>query len=109
LTPFAANPLYDSNGEIPEAPRGSGFETTNGQRTRSDAEVGINVRVDYSFYFGEQRLVISGDIFNAFNNQYVAQYTQDTETQFQVNQPDFGRPWQYNDPLQFRIGARFEF
>ena len=38
LTAFAANPLYDSDGEIPEAPRGSGIETADdGFRTRTGA------------------------------------------------------------------------
>jgi len=34
LTAFAANPVYKSDGEIPETPRGAGFETVDGFRDR---------------------------------------------------------------------------
>ena len=110
LTAFAANPLYDSSGEIPEAPRGSGIETTdNGFRERTDAEVDLNFNASYSIYFGEQRLVLIADFFNLFNNQYVSQYTQNTQIGYLVPEPDYGRPWEYADPLQMRLGVRFEF
>jgi hypothetical protein len=110
LTPFAANPAYDSDGEIPEAPRGSGIETTdNGFQERTDAEFNLNLNASYSLYFGEQRLVLIADLFNLFNNQYVTQYTQNTEISFQSPEVDYGRVWEYADPFQLRVGARFEF
>jgi hypothetical protein len=110
LTPFAANPAYDSDGEIPEAPRGSGIETVDdGFRERTDAEVNLNFNASYSIYFGQQRLVLIADFFNLFNNQYVAQYTQNTEISFQSPLVDYGRPWEYADPFQMRAGVRFEF
>ena len=109
LTPFAANPAYDSAGEIPEAPRGSGIETVDGLKERTDAEANLNFNASYSIYFGEQRLVLIADIFNLFNNQYATEYVQDTELSFQVPHDDFGRIWEYADPFQLRFGVRFEF
>ena len=109
LTPFAANPAYDSAGEIPEAPRGSGIETVDGFKERTDAEANLNFNASYSIYFGEQRLVLIADLFNLFNNQYATEYVQDTELSFQVPHDDFGRIWEYADPFQLRFGVRFEF
>ena len=39
LTALAAHPVYGNSGEIPEGPRGSGFETIDGFRTRTQAAI----------------------------------------------------------------------
>ena len=47
LTALAANPVYDSDGEIPETPRGAGFETADGFRDRTPWTSTFDVHVDY--------------------------------------------------------------
>jgi hypothetical protein len=109
LTPFAANPLYESDGEIAAAPRGDGIETPDGFRERADTQFDVNLHADYSFSFGSQRLVLIADVFNLFNTQYATSYVQDLELAFLAPDPDYGRAWNYADPLTMRVGARFEF
>ena len=54
------------------------------------------------------------DIFNLFNRQIALDYDPNTETTFQVANPDFGDPSRFNlsqleTPRQMRIGIRYEF
>jgi hypothetical protein len=110
LTALAANPVYRSDGEIPEGPRGSGFETIDGFRTRSEIEQAIDLHADYSFRLpGDKRITLLADVFNLFDTQNVLDYDNFTETTFGVLNPDFGRPILYQLPRQVRFGARFEF
>jgi hypothetical protein len=110
LTPLAANPVYRNNGEIPEGPRGSGFETLDGFRDRSEIEQEIDLHADYSFNLpGDRRLTLLADVFNLFDTQNVLDYDNYTESTFGVLNPDFGRPIQYQLPRRVRFGARFEF
>lgn len=109
LTPFAANPLYESDGEIAAAPRGDGIETPDGLKKRGDAQFDVNFHADYAIGFGSQRFVLLADIFNLFNTQYATNYVQDTELAFLAPDPDYGRVWRYAEPLTMRVGARFEF
>jgi outer membrane receptor protein involved in Fe transport len=110
LTAMAANPVYDSAGEIPEGPRGSGMQTENGFRTRTPWQSSTDVHIDYGFKFGGQRrLVVLGDVFNLFNQQRVLGYDYYTEIGFQVPDANFGRIVAYQNPLTLRLGARFEF
>jgi len=117
LTPLAASPAYTNEGEIPEGPRGSGFETVDGFRTREQNEFSLDLQVRYEIPFGEQTLVLIADMFNLFNSQQVIRYKNYTDLEFEVPDPDFGRPGfagtvsgtGYQDPRRIRLGVRFEF
>ena len=109
LTPLAANPAYRSDGEIPEAPRGSGIETQDGFRTRTPAEVAFDLHLDYGLPIAGRRLRLIADVFNLFDQQRVTDYDNYTESTFGALNPDFGRIIEYQTPRQVRIGARFEF
>jgi hypothetical protein len=116
LTSLAANPNYGNGGEIPETPRGDGFQTANGFQTRTPFEYDTSLHADYAFKFGGQRLVVLADVFNIFNLQRVTNYDNFAETAFGVANPNFGLPVselvagpQYQTPRQIRFGARFEF
>lgn len=110
LTPFAANPFYDSDGEIPEAPRGSGLETEDGFRKRTPREVTFDAHADYTLRLGgDRRIVLMADGFNLTNRQSALNYDQNTETGFGRPDPDFGRIIQYANPMRIRVGARFEW
>jgi hypothetical protein len=109
LTALAANPAYDSSGEIPETPRGEGFETEDGFRDRAPIESSIDVHLDYALRFGTRRLVLLLDAFNLFDRQGVLDYDNYTEASFAVPNPDVGRAFIYQNPRQVRIGVRFQF
>jgi len=110
LTALAANPVYQNAGEIPTTPRGAGFQTVDGFKTRTPVVSTVDFHADYPLQFGgNRRLVLMGDVFNLFNRQTVTQYDNYTESQFTVPNPDFGSIIAYQVPIQVRIGARFEF
>jgi hypothetical protein len=109
LTALAANPAYDSPGEIPETPRGEGFQTADGFKTRTPVESSVDVHLDYRVPLGTNRLVLLADVFNLFNQQTVINYDNYTEQSFHSENPDFGRPYRYQTPLQVRLGLRFQF
>jgi hypothetical protein len=116
LTSLAANPNYTNGGEIPETPRGDGFQTVDGVKTRTPFEYNTSIHADYAFKFGGQRLVVLADVFNLFNLQRVTGYDNFDELQLGVANPNFGLPVseivagpQIQTPRQIRFGARFEF
>ena len=109
LTAFAANPVYDSAGEIPLTPRGDGFQTEEGLRVRAPIESEIHVHADYGFRFGGRRLVLLADVFNLFDRQSELEYDDWTEISFGSANPDFGRILAYQTPRQIRLGLRYEF
>jgi len=119
LTPLAANPNpnYQGGGEIPEGPRGSGFQTADGFRTRTPFLADVNVHADWTLGTGGGRkLTLIGDVFNLFNLQTVLDYDNFTETTFGSPNPNFGLPTsrvvagpQYQTPLQVRLGIRYAF
>ena len=115
LTALAAHPVYGNSGEIPEGPRGSGFETIDGFRTRTRPQYTAAVHADYRLKISNaQRVVLLADVFNLFNQQRAVDYDPDTQTSFPVLNPDFGQPSRANlaqlqTPRQLRLGVRFEF
>jgi hypothetical protein len=110
LTAMAANPVYDSAGEIPETPRGQGFQTEQGFKKRTPVQSSLDVHGDYGFKFGgARRLVVLADVFNLFNQQAVTDYDYYTEVAFQQANPNFGRIIAYQNPRTARFGLRFEF
>jgi len=119
LTALAANPAYASGGEIPEGPRGSGFETVDGFRTRNKPDLSFDAQIRYDIPFGGggQRLQLIADIFNLFNTQNVIRYVNFTDLEAGVPNVDFGKPGYsstvsrsgYQDPFHMRLGIRFEF
>ncbi len=115
LTAFAAHPVYGNAGEIPEGPRGSGFETVDGFRTRTKPGYTTAVHADYHVTIHKaQRVVLLADVFNLFNQQQAVDYDPDTQTSFPVLNPDFGQASRANlaqlqTPRQVRLGLRYEF
>jgi len=117
LTALAANPSYTNAGEIPEAPRGSGFQTSDGFRTRAPFQFDSSMHADYSFRVGgNRRIVLLADVFNLLNTQRIYDYNNWTETSFGALNPDFGQPYSavlglpaYQTPRQLRVGARVDF
>jgi len=119
LTPFAANPVYDSGGEIPTAPRGSGIQTVDGFKTRTPFLTTVDLQASYRLALGKTRAItLVADLFNLFNERKVTGYDQWTQLGFQVANPDFGlpvtellsgRPPQFQAPFEMRVGARLTF
>jgi hypothetical protein len=110
LTALAANPVYESAGEIPETPRGAGFDTVDGFRTRTPWETRFDLHADYAFpLFGNRDLRLILDVFNLFDTQEAMDYDNYTEVQFLVPNPDFGRIIAYQPPREVRVGARFSW
>jgi hypothetical protein len=111
LTALAANPVYDSDGEIPEAPRGSGIDTVDGFRERTPWRTGIDLHADYAVapFGGDRRVLLLADVFNVFNRRAALDYDNYTEPAFGVLNPDFGRVIDYQQPISARVGVRLEF
>ncbi len=115
LTALAANPAYGSAGEIPDAPRGSGFETVDGFKTRTPFGYDTSLHADYGIQFaGNRRVVLVADVFNLFNTQRVLDYDPDIQTSFPAANPDFGDASRFNlaqlqTPRQVRFGVRLQF
>ena len=116
LTPLAANPNYRTAGEIPEGPRGSGFETVDGFKTRTPFFSEVNLHVDYALGFGGgRRITFIGDLFNLFNQKTVLDYNNFTESTFSSPNPNFGQPRSLADgpaiqaPFGVRLGVRYSF
>ena len=110
LTALAANPVFDNGGEIPEGPRGSGIQTVNGFKHRTDFEYNVDLHADYAFRLpGGKRIQAIVDVFNLFDIDQVTAFDNFTELSFSVPNPDFGKIRGFQDPLQVRIGARFHF
>jgi outer membrane receptor protein involved in Fe transport len=116
LTAMAANPNYQSPGEIPLTPRGAGFDTVDGFKKRTPWESAINAHIDYAFGGSVRRVVLLMDVFNLGNLQRVTGYNYYSEYPlFGTPNPDFGQIGNpvtrvgYQTPQQIRLGARFEF
>lgn len=116
LTPLAANPQYDNAGEIPTAPRGSGFETMDGFKTRTPFEFQLDAQASYVMRFGGRKITLLADAFNLLNLRRTIDYDSFVDQSFQVANPDFGLPVSslvagpaFQAPFALRIGARFEF
>jgi hypothetical protein len=116
LTPFTSNPNYQSGGEIPLGPRGSGFQTVDGFKERSPFETALDLHVDYALKFGNQKVILIADVFNVLDRQEPTDYDNWDETSLTVANPDFGQPsaggssfTAFQTPRQIRLGARFEW
>jgi hypothetical protein len=118
LTGFAASPVYQNGGEIPLTPRGAGFETSDGFRTRTPFTTTLDGHAAYSLKAGGGRSVsLIADVFNIFNKQAAVDYDSWYETTFGSLNADYGvagassvvAGQQFLPPRQLRVGARFEF
>jgi hypothetical protein len=119
FTPFAANPNYGSDGEIPTAARGSGIQTIDGFLKRSPFESQVDLQASYAIRTGgERRVTFLADVFNLFNQRRVLYYSQNTQLDNNVPNPDYGKPVDTNlsgnpprfqTPFNMRVGVRFEF
>jgi carboxypeptidase family protein/TonB-dependent receptor-like protein len=119
FTPFAANPNYGSDGEIPTAARGTGIQTIDGFMKRSPFESQVDLQASYAVRMaGERRVTFLADVFNLFNERRVTYYSQNTQLDNNVVNPDYGKPVntnlsgnppQFQAPFNMRVGVRFEF
>jgi len=117
LTAMAANPNYQSGGEIPLTARGAGFNTIDGFKTRSPFESQADFQASYSINFGGARKVtLLADMFNLFNTRRVIDYDSWNELSPDNPNDDFGKPIsqiiagpQFQTPRQIRFGARLAF
>ena len=117
LTAMAALPAYGNSGEIPLTPRGEGFQTVDGFRTRTPAEWQVDLQASYSLNLGSvRRVTFLADAFNIFNIRRPIDYNAAVEDTFGSQNPDFGTitsdnvaGQMYQVPFQLRVGARFEF
>ncbi len=117
LTALAANPNYTNGGEIPLTPRGEGFETIDGFKTRTPIQKQIDLQASYAVKLGGvRRFTVLADIFNLFDTKATLDYDNYAELEFGTPNPDFGKPIsqnvagpQFQTPRQIRLGARFEF
>jgi hypothetical protein len=119
LTAMAANPVYDSAGEIPVTLRGAGIQTIDGFMERTPFESQVDLQAAWALKLnGNRRLTFMADVFNLFNEKRILNYDQDTEIGAGTANPDFGKPVnsllggnpaQYQTPITLRVGARFEF
>jgi len=114
---MAANPNYQSGGEIPLTARGAGFNTIDGFKTRSPFESQADFQASYSINFGGARKVtLLADMFNLFNTRRVIDYDSWNELSPDNPNDDFGKPIsqiiagpQFQTPRQIRFGARLAF
>ncbi len=61
LTPMAANPVYDSPGEIPVAARGTGIQTIDGFMERTPFESQVDLQAAWSLEdLGSQQADVHG-------------------------------------------------
>ncbi len=117
LTALAAHPIYGGGGEIPLTPRGTGFQTSDGFRTRTPWTKPVNLGAAYTLKLGGGNLMLLADAFNVFNTQTVLDYDAFSEIAFTVPNPDFGKAGtsgvlggqQFTAPRQLRVGVRYEF
>ena len=59
LTALAANPVYNSPGEIPESVRGAGFDTIDGFLTRTPTQYDTAIHADYRLRVGRNEHVVA--------------------------------------------------
>jgi hypothetical protein len=116
LTALAGNSWYGNGGEIPETPRGEGFETVDGFKKRTPMEFQVDMQASYNLRLGERRITLLADAFNLFNLRRTIDYNTYTELIFGEPNPDFGTPTSQNvsgqmfqQPFSLRLGARFEW
>jgi hypothetical protein len=108
LTPTAADAVYNRQGFIPEAPRGSGIETEDGFKRRTPTVVSLDLHVDHAFRLPVGRLTVIADVFNVLDRQTPLMYDQNTQLDFGTDNPDLGRVVAYQEPRRVRLGVRFE-
>jgi hypothetical protein len=116
LTALAGNSWYGNGGEIPETPRGEGFDTIDGFKERTPVEFQVDMQASYNLRIGERRITLLADAFNLFNLRRTIDYNTYTELIFGEPNPDFGTPTSQNvsgqmfqQPFSLRLGARFEW
>jgi hypothetical protein len=122
LTALASNRVFGNSSEIPEGPRGSGFETKNdGFRERTETEYNVDFHADYAFRLPNGlRIKAILDVFNLFDIDRVVAFDPRTELGAggPGNQnPDFGAAGSngqsalaaIQQPVAARAGFRFEF
>ena len=117
LTALAANPVYANAGEIPMTLRGDGFETVDGFKRRTPAEIAVDLHADYRLGVAGRRVLLLADVFNLFNRQSALDYDNWFETTVGTLNPNFGYPVNgggastasFQPPLSVRLGMRFDW
>ena len=116
LTALAANPVYDEPYEIPETLRGAGFQTTDGFRSRAQAEVLLDLHLDYTIRFGKGAGWCSSPTSSTCSTIVIPSATTReprspsacrTRTSARPNPADPTNP--FGPPRQVRLGARLEW
>src|SRR5262249_52871439 len=82
LTAFAAHPAYSVPGEIPLTPRGAGFQTSEGFRTRTPWTRPVSAGASYALKTRGQTVTFVADAFNVFNTQTIVDYNSYSELSF---------------------------
>jgi hypothetical protein len=117
LTALAAMPAYGNDSEIPLTPRGDGFETVDGFKTRTPAIWEVDMQASYAIPMGgNRRVTLLADAFNLFNVRSATEYNAAVESVFGATNPNFGTVssenvagQMYHQPFRLRLGARMEF
>ena len=114
---MAANPNYDSAGEIPVTVRGAGIDTVDGFRERAPMDFQVDFHTDYTVRAYSRRFVVSADMFNLFNRREPDNYDYCSDSGFNAPNANFGYPISgctlsfpsFQAPFAIRLGVRFEF
>ncbi|HTM34209.1 MAG TPA: TonB-dependent receptor [Vicinamibacterales bacterium] len=118
LTALEGLSPYGNTGEVPLTPRGGGFQTVDGFKTRTPFESQVDLQGSYSINMGNNdRLTLLADMFNLFNLRRTLDYNNNIDFPvFGVPNPNFGTPTsanvagqQFQRPFQLRLGIRYAF
>ena len=107
--------MYGNGGEIPEAPRGSGFQTIDGFQTRTPFVYDTAVHADYGIKVTQSQRVVWWPTCSISSMRSGRSTT--TRTLRRASRslnPDLGQPSRFNlaqlqTPRQIRLGVRVEF
>ena len=118
LTALEGLSAYGNTGEVPLTPRGEGFQTVDGFKTRTPFESQVDVQASYSINVGtDDRLTLLADVFNLFNQRRTIDYNNNIDFPvFGTPNPNFGTPTsanvagqQFQRPFNMRLGIRYAF
>jgi hypothetical protein len=102
LSKFGAHPAYLNAGEVPIGGRGS--------QGRTPFFTQLDLHADYPWQMSERmKLSFIADFFNVFNRKTLRLSSQNFESAAGQLNPDFGKPTNFHNPFNMRLGMRLEF